>query len=667
MRDKKITFPRPALKSLAEDLSKLVYSNEGCLHALEIVEEIPHELRSAVMDGLSSFYWQDMATFFQLVQLEYGREMEKTIGRILTKYQMAGLNTESLTLMEGCFYGAFASCTRHTGRMSLDIAWNTGGRGLYVESYFLSFGPDGLHSVFVIEDMPALEFERERSLLAEMVELTFEECCFLLQDAYAFNTRCMSRPALGRFLYQKYLDIQVDLQESQVQKLMHRLSIRLTPRQLVNSLFYGLKVQDYKYLLALVTKSCLSEGRIFYQMDQGLPPGSMLLEGQVESIHGSYDQVTVKAYSLSLYEREVYRCDYTFELLRDEYFGWLIQAIERNDCGILASDSDSNPFNLPVLCRVYEIVDLDELFDILDVLENIREVEELPYGLHMRVTSYEEDLNHGISFLDGVLADLVINGEEFVIISQEAENLDAFEELFASQYDGPLAFQAEYEVPVASAYHYLSGQCSVFEDILLDDEHVFYEDGMRFLTARYVVKDREAVIKRLQQLSSLQLNLPDELSVYYQTEGNEEDPRFLAEYMLDMNWVTLSAFGDRDMSIVRQDFEEDMYEAMEFDGLEIREDGMFEILTMDVKRQYPQLEAHLKRMYLNKWYYTRMSPLSGMSPSEAVETEEGKRLLWAMFKQIRQQEKKYFREGIPRRIALKEYWHRVNMKKDCKQ
>lgn len=665
MKDKKITFPRAALKSLAQDLSTLVETSEGCLQALELIEEIPPELRPAVMEGLSSFYWQNMADFFQLMQLEY-REMEKVLDRILVKYRMAGLDTNSFPNVEGSFYRAYASCTRHTGRVNLDIAWDVGGRGLYVENFFLTFSSDGLHSVFVIEDMSLLEFDRERILLTEMVELNFEECCYLIQEAYRFNMRFMSRPALGRFVYQKYLDTRLHLRDHDVQSLIHHLSLRLTPRQLINSVFRALKVHDDQYISAFTTPSCLQGGLLKEQLQQEMRPGAMLLEGKVISIHGSYEKVLANVYCISLYEREVYRSDYRFELVRDEDFGWLINRIIRMQRKMLAPDAESNPFGMHVLCRVYEIVNLDLLFDILDLMENIREVEELPYGIHMRVSNYEENLNHGISFMDGILGDLVINGAEFVIITPNSKNLEAFHRLFYQPQAAPLDFRAEYEVTLASAYHYLSGQYATFEDILLDDGNVYYEDGMRFLTARYMTKDHNAVTERLEQLSTLRLDMPGLYSIYYQTDGSEEEPGFIAEYILGDNWITLSAFGDRDTSVVRKIFEEGLYEALEFDGLEIREQGMFDILTAEVKKMYPWLESELKRMYLNKWYYSQLPTLSGMSPSEAVETDEGKRLLWTMFKRIRSQEKKFYKAGIPRRIGLREYLHRVDMQKDSK-
>ena len=49
MRKKKPYFPRPVLKSLVNDIKKLVIEPEGRLFLVEIIEEIPFDLRPAVL------------------------------------------------------------------------------------------------------------------------------------------------------------------------------------------------------------------------------------------------------------------------------------------------------------------------------------------------------------------------------------------------------------------------------------------------------------------------------------------------------------------------------------------------------------------------------------------------------------------------------------------
>lgn len=92
MRKKKPYFPRPVLKSLVNDIKKLVIEPEGRLFLLEIIEEIPFDLRPAVLESLSSFYEPEMTAFFHLMRAEYGAELEALCNRSLEKYSLAGLD-----------------------------------------------------------------------------------------------------------------------------------------------------------------------------------------------------------------------------------------------------------------------------------------------------------------------------------------------------------------------------------------------------------------------------------------------------------------------------------------------------------------------------------------------------------------------------------------------
>lgn len=665
MKNKKSSFPRPILRSLVEDINNLVESKEGKLLALEVLEEIPIEIRAEVLEGLSSFYSPQMVCFFNLLKIEYGKEFEPIANRALAKYSLAGLEVDYTSPVKGKFYKAYASCSRQTGRMTLDVAWQVKPNHFYIECFFLTFNADGIQSFFIIEDISAEQYENDRGLPHEMVELNYTESCFLLAEAHKLNVRYMSRPALGKFLYQPYLDENVDFSPAQVSALLRKISARLTPRQLGNSFFHAIRYQDYNYMLSILADEQSSQGDLFHQLNSVIHPGTLLMEGQVEEVHGSNDAAELSAFSIILQDRKVYRNEYKITLLKNTEGYWLIDKIEASNRMQLETGSNWNPFTMQVYCRVYEILDMDELFDLLDQVENIREVEELPYGMHMRVTCYNDDFNQGVSFMTGVIADLVINADEFVVVSQDKQVLDEFHHMLFDEFSYALQYRGEYEISLASAYSYLSGQYTNFEDILLDEDNEFaFEDGMRFITARYFVKDRAKVLQRLDSLNVLQVVLPEEQKVYYELENRTDNPGFFAEYMLSSNWVTVSAFGDRDMSRIRQKFEKDMYDALEFDGLEIREDSIFTILSPEVKKQYPALEAALKEMYLNKWYHSKLPTLHGMSPSEACETEEGTRLLWAMFKRIKQKEKKRQIQGDMRRIGLKEYMNRVDLKKD---
>ena len=456
--------------------------------------------------------------------------------------------------------------------------------------FFSYLGSDGIQSFYIIEDMACEQYEKDRGLPNNMVELSYSESCLLLAEAYKLNVRYMNSPALGKFLYQKYLDEKNDFPPEQVNRVLRKISARLAPRQLGNSFFHALRYQDYNYILSILDDQQSAQGHVFHQLNNVIKPLNLLMESQIEEVHCSNDSAELKAFSITLHERNVYRNEYLICLTKNVEGYWLISNIERSFRIPVESNSNWNPFSMQVYCRVYEIMDMDELFDILDQVENIREVEELPFGMHMRVTCFNDDFNQGVSFMTGVIADLVINGDEFVIVAQNKQVLDEFHLILIDDYSSALLPRGDYKISLASAYSYLSGQYAYFEDVLLSDDSDFaFEDGMRFITARYIVKDKEKVINRLDDLKSLQVVLPDDQKVYYELENRDDNPGFFAEYILGSNWITVSAFGDRDISLIRHKFEDDMYDALEFDGLEIRDDSIFTILSMDVKNSFLNL------------------------------------------------------------------------------
>ncbi|MEN6351604.1 MAG: hypothetical protein ABFD08_19690 [Syntrophomonas sp.] len=664
MKKKKNSFiPRPVLKSLASDIKKLAGSNEGRLFLLEIIEEIPYDIRPGVLEGLSAFYDIEMVSFFYLLKWEYGKEVETICNRALEKYSLAGMKVDAPPIFEGEFYRAFASCSRHTGRITLDVAWKTTDKGVHVECFYLTFNPDGIHSFFLVETMSLRQYEDDRKSSLEMVELDYDEACFMVNQAYNFNIRHMSRPALGKFLYQKYLDKKVELSKEEELTLIRKTSLKLAPRQLVNCFFYALKYQDVPYMSSLFSNQRRNGSHVLAQFFDENKPDTILLEGEAGEVHGSLHTVRVNAYTLCLKNYEVFKNEYDFYLQRELGGNWFItdvHTIKR----ILVDDSvSSNPFNRQVFCRVYEIIDMDEVFEILDKIENIRELEELPGGMHMRVSEYEDDLNHGVSLLSGVVADLVLNGDEFVIISDEHDNVLGFHELLISNPQAPVICRGEYEISLLNACSYLGGQFVNFEDILLGQEELIFEDGMRLISARYLVKNSEKVLKRIEKLKNIHIELPGDYQVYYQFDDSCEEPGLFAEYILGPNWVTLSTFSDQDMTAARQSFEDKMYECLEFDGMELKAESIFDILTFEVKKEYPDLESVLKETYLNKWFNSHLATLSGMSPSEACRTEEGRRLLWAMFKKIKQKEKKRYLSGHKINLNLREYIRKVEEKK----
>lgn len=667
MKRKKPYFPRPVLRNLVEEIKKLIVSNTGRLSILDLIEDIPFEVRAQVIDGLSAFHDQELVPFFYLLKMEYGSELAAVCDRALEKCRMAGMNTTPPVFFGGEFIKSYASISRHTGRMTIDVAWHLGGSRVYVECFYLTFNPDGIHSFFIIENMSLIQYEKDRKLLPEMIELDLDETCYLIQESFSLNVANMSRPALGKFLYQKYLDHNVNQQKYEwVKNLLRRISARLTPRQVINSFFNALRRNDFAYIFALLSGRQLSPALFFERFAELINPDAMILEGEVKDVQGSRNTARVTASLIRVENHKFYDCQYRFYLLYESGY-WSIGDIEKRSYQLLDPDSPQSPLSRPVFCRVYEITDVEGLFEVLDRIDNIREIEELPCGTHLRISYFDDNFNHGISFMSGVIADIILNGDELVVISQNPATISDINHLFNEEPIIAVMPRGDYEVSLMTAYTYLGGQYINFEDLLYQGEdNSIYDDGMRLITTRYLVKDREQVVKRIEELKTIKIKLDSSYTLYYQIVKENGSSNFFAEYLLGSSWVNVSAFGERDINIARQEFEEQMYGYLEFDGMEVRNEGFFDILTTDIKREYPGLEPQLKEIYLDKWYHSQLSALSGMSPSEACQTEEGSRLLWAMFKNLKQSSKGPYMQ-YRKNIGLKEYIRKVEQKNESKQ
>lgn len=651
--------PRSLIKGLGEDIRNLVTTSEGLLLATEIIDEIPRDLRPHVIDGLASFGTPEIANFLHVLKEEYGKEIETACNRGLEKLQMKGF--------EGClpadgqkeFFRAYATRTRHTGQVTLDVAWLNDEGLLDVECFFLSYNADGLHGFFVISEMPTAEYEADRRMLPDMVRISYEEACFMIKEAYSNNITYMTRPALGKFLYRKYLDSESVLDSHARSELVLRLRPPLEPRELVNTFFYAQRHKDHSLIASLLTPEEGVHEVLTKELQEVLRPAVILVEGQAVEVKVSGGRSTVKASSIHVEEERLYRSDFSFQLVQKDRY-WFISAVKREGFRPINENREENPFHDMVYCYVYEILDLDRLFEELENFENIRQVGELPFGVHLRLNESEESIGSGVFFLSDVMADIVINGDELVIIARNKANADDIDELVCRS--GSVEPISHHKVEIITAYTYLSGQYLSFHDMLnYEKQELLFEDGLRLLTARYGFRDRERMREKLKALKTSCYELGPDYEVYYEYE--ETPPGALrAEYVLGDNWVTVSAFGEGDLSRVREQFEEGLREILEYEGMEIKCEGIFEIITSEVKKQYPELEDHLKNAYLEKWFESKLKPLRGMTPQDAAKSVEGKRLLWTMFKDMKRNEKLRQNMGVRNVIHLRHYMQKVEIK-----
>lgn len=660
MREKKKRriVPRSLIMGLGEDIRSLVKTNEGLLLAMEIIDEIPRDLRPHVIDGLASFGIPEMIDFFHVIKVEYGKEIENTCNRGLEKLHMKGVEKESFPAAKKEFFKAYVTRTRHTGQVTLDVAWVNDENLLDVECFFLSYNADGIHGFFVISEMPIAEYEADRRMLPDMIQISYEEACFMIKEANNYNIMYMTRPALGKFLYRKYLGTESALNKTAESALVLRLCPESEPRELVNTFFYAQRYKDLSLITSIITPEPKNRELIFNGLEDMLRPDVMLVEGQTIEVKVTRGRSTVKAYSIHVEEENLYRSDFGFQLVQIEQ-RWFINTMTRNGFRLINENREGSPFQDKVHCYVYEILDLDRLFEILEEFDDLREVGELPFGVHLRLAEAEASVGSGVFFLSDVMADIVINGDELVIIARNEANASDIDDLVVkSNSVEPLA---HHQVEIITAYTYLSGQYMSFHDMLRNEkQELLFEDGLKLLTARYSFKDKERVHNKLKTLQTPSYKFPGAFEVYYEYGGPPGALR--AEYVLGNNWVTVSAFGEKDLIRVREQFEDGLREYLEYEGMEIKSEGIFELITIDVKKQYPELEDLLKKAYLEKWFESKLKPLRGMTPQDAAKSVEGKRLLWTMFKDMKRNEKLRQDMGVRNVINLRQYMQKVDIK-----
>ena len=322
-------IPKNMLKNLVQDVKKLMITNEGKLFLLEIFEEIPPETRGLVIESLVVFHDPEILDFFYLIKQEYGKEYEEACNYGIKKITFAGAQSGAVAPAEKYFYKAYATCSRHTGKITIDVAWHTAKDVLQVDGFYLTCNSEGIHSFFLAERMSIRDYEKDRKQLPDMMEISYEETCFLIQESFRFNTLHMTRPALGRFIYQDYLTVKHGLKKQEIKKLLLNITPRQSPRQLINSFFYAMKNQDLHFVLSILEPDFWKmRDRKTCPLKDFLQPGTFTLEAQVNEMEIRNDRADVNAYIIRIRDREVYYCDYGFVLQKNK-LTWSIKSIVR--------------------------------------------------------------------------------------------------------------------------------------------------------------------------------------------------------------------------------------------------------------------------------------------------------------------------------------------------
>ncbi|MGE5380187.1 MAG: hypothetical protein ACM3NT_03870 [Methylocystaceae bacterium] len=648
-KNKQQMFPRALLKSLAADITLLTSSNEGRLLAMEIMDEVPYEVRPQMLDGLSAFYEPEMMTFFRLVIQEYP-ELEADCNRALGKLALAGVQENPEEIVDRVLYKILAYRTRHLGQIKLEIAYLRP-LELMVEAEVLelAFNSDGIASFSILPNLALSEFEAERSIGDGIIELDLTEAGYLIQEAYRQNVHYMTPPALGRFIYQRYLEGEAVVGRNDQVSLIRKLMPQLSALETVNTFLHSSRLGDDGLLDAI----CLDGTEAFSAFPEFTSEAQMLMEAHVTREVREENMAMLFVNAVSACDDEVYSLEYVFTLVKRQG-DWWISHINRYRKEQLHDDSPENPYNHPVFCQVHQLLDVDNLFNGLEAFEDVREIGELPYGSHLRLAQMEYGRSHGVTFMTGILADIVINGEEIVIIAEDESTARQVGEALVKAEGSSL--MQEYTVDVVTAYSYISGEYETFEEALRPEDSSIIEDNMKFITIRYLTSDQDKVKSKLNQLTAKRFKLSD-CQAFYLLDHFEGQEILLAEYLVGDNWVSISSFGDVELTRQRSWFEDNLRTVLEYDGVQLREGGLLGLLDPDTRRSLPELETFLKDMYLNRWYLAKHVRLNGMSPYEAEQSDEGRQLLWSLVKEMRKREKK----GSGGRLPWRDYISRVDL------
>ncbi|MDR1160530.1 MAG: hypothetical protein LBK69_07900 [Syntrophomonadaceae bacterium] len=664
MKNRKPYISKEFVKNMLCDINRLIKNNTGKIAILEILEEIPYNIRVPLLESVALSYDRNMVEFMHLLRLEYGKEWNDLVKHSLEKYAMSGINIDNEPKRTETFYRAFANCTRDTGKLSLDIAWLRENGRVDLECFLLSFSDRGIQNFVIIENIPISKYKKERNYLKDMVTIGFDEACYFIKQAYSFNVFNMTRPALGKFIYQKYLDRNVTLNKDQECALLHKLSGSLEPVSLINHLFYALKNFDFHYLLSILPlnyNNCASIKKCFEGL---LQPGVDFLEGNVKKIHDNKHAASVLAEVIFAIENQFFIQEYEFQI-KKVLNKWMLTDIAAGNCKVLDLQETPYNFDMEVNCRVYDIIDLEYLFDYLDDTENIYEAGEIPFGMHLRMSSKDMRENVKVTFFDGVIADFVINSEVMIMFSPDEEGLYELDDLLLGDGENAsIMLRKEFKSNIWNVHNFLRGYVSDIDRINTEQGNGANPEGvLLFMSVHYFIKDIQAVEEHLNKITDRYIDLPDNCKVFYKLERLKDGSDFFAEYFLTPEYVTVSAFGDKDMYKARKIFEYQMYDNLELESVEVNAEGIFDILSEKVKKLYPQLEKELKDVYLNKWYHSRQAFLSGMSPSEASQTEEGHRMIWTLLKNLKNNSKKSIKTGYSKYIRLYDYINKIEQKK----
>jgi len=656
----------------------MVETEESYPLALEAIDQLPIPLQAMLIENLSSVHAAPLARFFWLVAEEYSGDVQKSARRALEKFRLAGLPLDDWRIAGPRYprhlFAAYASKSRIQGQITLVMAWRQLNQKLDVRYFVLKFGPEGVSRYFAVNDQSVEAFQDEqKQRQQEMVPISYEEACYLLQEAFQYNLEPGRHAARPVFQYRQWLEQPCRLGEQAVGELTQRLTGNLlTPRQTANAYYLAEAHGDWGLLydLAAARTTIRRQYRWEYQQQQimqKLSPRTYLKTRVLaEEIRKKSAELQVQ---LILEEEDKLLRRVQNIRLVQEAAGWRVAQVEDVLQQPLAEHDPANPLNYEVFCALYDMQESAAVRSFLSELPEVQLFGDFPTGTHYRWNQNTDPLVEGIDFAGNIFAEFILADDEMLVIAQERATLDGVCNLVERYLsDAVVRYRQQYHLDVSLAYAVLGGEYPGFEELLAELAVEEPEEKLPFIVATYEIRELAPVLDKLHSFKGFEFNLPEGTRVFYEYEqirplagGTEKGEGFVAEYRLTPAFLTVASFGKEYMDSICEELEEGMASYLQLIDMQEREEGLDLLAVVNPGAIARERYNRWKQEELRRWLTTELSPLSGLSPLQARRTIKGRRQLWALFKLMKDLQREFVRRGLNPPLDYREYIRALEM------
>ncbi|MGF7184360.1 hypothetical protein GGQ84_000443 [Desulfitispora alkaliphila] len=430
MINKKGNLSKNMMKKLAEDLSDLIDTEEGCLLALKLFETIPWEARVSLLRNLSVVHSPYVGVFFKLILREYSTDsISAEAKRALNKLQMAGIDIEEIHLNLGEFSKedfeiAMASKSRLEGHVNLLVAFRNESSQTYNAFFFmLSFDKFGIRDFYRSTELSMEQLESAKSD-EKYEEVGFEQALILVNHAFKCNEENDTLPAIGLSIYKDFLELALAQGEYKVKNEI--LGNNITPTKTVNAFCLAERQGDRRLIEQLSggKYSIREEGVILQSKILNIEEDGEVCNALAELILDSGAELwrIHWKFSLRLTSEKIWKITHLDEVLREQLdWNWLEEVISDNK-----------------VSAVFEVFEWEK---VQSVLESFYGVELFQAGEDMMFYKWWEldnVLENGIDLRKGVKADFILHEDELVVAAENSEKLEHVLDIFEEEFDEEL-------------------------------------------------------------------------------------------------------------------------------------------------------------------------------------------------------------------------------------